>query len=317
VWDDVKLQREEEISGYITFYGGRIINIIDGAVVDSVRLPDSFTVRVELSGKGLRDVVLNYSYIFEVVEPEGIELPQRVSDSPPEAEYNINPQPPVRGAPVVCVIDSGIQQEHWLLAPAIDSDNSYCFLPGTPTGDVADYVRPGGHGTRAAGAVLYGETIPTTGQPVLECWVQNARVLDGNCSMPVELFPPAAIRAVVEHYNDGLTQTRIFNHSINTASPCRTRHMSAWAAEIDTLSEQRDILIVQSVGNLYTSAPAPSCGVRQHLAAGRDYPDYLDEDSCRVANPGQSLQALTVGSVAYGAFDEAGWRSFASVYAGA
>ena len=50
----------------------------------------------------------------------------------------------------------------------------------------------------------------------------------------------------------------------------------------------------------------------EHLAAGREYPAYLDEGSCRVANPGQSLQALTVGSVAYGAFDDAGWRSFAS-----
>lgn len=311
-WDDVKMRREEEISRCITFYRGRIINIIDGAANDSVRLPDSFSVRVELNGKGLRDVVLNYSYVFEVLEPEDIELPQRVSESPPDADLNITPQPPFEGAPVVCVIDSGIQEEHRLLAPAIDSVNSHCFLPGTRTGDVADYVRPGGHGTRVAGAVLYGETIPTTGQPALECWLQNARVLDGNCSMPVGLFPPAAIRAVVEHFNDGPTPTRIFNHSINSASACRTRHMSAWAAEIDTLSEQRDILIVQSAGNLYVSAPAPSCGVRDHLAAGRDYPDYLDENSCRVANPGQSLQALTVGSVAYGAFEDGGWRSIAS-----
>ena len=29
-------------------------------------------------------------------------------------------------------------------------------------------------------------------------------------------------------------------------------------------------------------------------------PDYLYEASTRIANPGQSLQALTVGSVAYG-----------------
>lgn len=183
-WDDLKMQREEEISRYVEFYGGGIINIIDGAAFDTVRLPDSFTVRVKLTGKGLRDVVLNYSYIFEVEEPEDIELPQRVKEPPPEAEHDITPQPPAPGAPVVCVIDSGIQEEHRLIAPAIDSDNSHCFLPGLETPEVADYVRPGGHGTRVAGAVLYGETIPTTGQPSLECWIQNARVLDGNCSMP-------------------------------------------------------------------------------------------------------------------------------------
>ena len=35
------------------------------------------------------------------------------------------------------------------------------------------------------------------------------------------------------------------------------------------------------------------------------------EASTRIANPGQSLQALTVGSVAYGALEAGGWRTFA------
>lgn len=34
------------------------------------------------------------------------------------------------------------------------------------------------------------------------------------------------------------------------------------------------------------------------MKANRCYPDYLSEDSCRIANPAQSFQALTVGSVA-------------------
>ena len=311
-WDEIKVLREDEISQLVSFYGGRIINIIDGATVDAVRLPDSFTVRVELSGKGLRDVVLTYSYLFEVVEPEHIELPQRVADAAAQPDLDVTLRPPPADAPAVCVIDSGIQEEHRLLAPAIDHDASRCFLPGTPPDRVADYVRPSGHGTRVAGAVVYGESVTATGQPTAECWVQNARVLDDSCSMPVELFPPAALRAVVSYYNIGLRPTRIFNHSINSRHPCRTRHMSAWAAEIDSLSEQRDILIVQSAGNLFPTAAAPLCGVQEHLAAGRAYPAYLDEAACRIANPAQSLQALTVGSVAYGAFEDAGWRSLAS-----
>ena len=38
--------------------------------------------------------------------------------------------------------------------------------------------------------------------------------------------------------------------------------------------------------------------VTDHFKANRPYPDYLLEDSCRIANPAQSFQALTVGSVA-------------------
>ena len=311
-WDDVKALREQEIARFIDFYQGRIINIIDDQAADAVELPDSFTVRVELTGKALRDLVLTYTYLFEVVEPEDIELPQRAGPTPRAAAPDVALLPPPFDAPAVCVIDSGIQEEHLLLEPAIDRDTSHCFLPGHAIDDIGDFVPPSGHGTRVAGAVLYRESIPMSGEHQLDFWVQNARVLDGACRMPVELFPPAAIRAVVERFHLGPRRTRLFNQSINSAAPCRTRHMSAWAAEIDALTERHDILFVQSAGNLSASSPAPFCGVREHLAAGRDYPAYLSEDSCRVANPAQSLHALTVGSVAYSMFEDADWRSVAT-----
>lgn len=69
---------------------------------------------------------------------------------------------------------------------------------------------------------------------------------------------------------------------------------------------------IQSSGNLKSSRPAPRPGIAEHLASGKPYPTYLAESACRVANPSQSLQALTVGSVAYCAFEETGWRSLAS-----
>jgi hypothetical protein len=137
--------------------------------------------------------------------------------------------------------------------------------------------------------------------------------LDEYNGMPEELFPPAAVRAAVERFNQGTRNTRIFNHSINALAPCRTRYMSAWAAEIDLLCATYDILVVQSAGNvLMSSDTIAQPGVKEHLAAGRDYPKYLYEASTRVANPAQSLQALTVGSVAYGYFEKDDWKTFAS-----
>src|SRR5690606_535798 len=113
-------------------------------------------------------------------------------------------------------------------------------------------------------------------------------------------------------YHDGPRNTRIFNHSINADAPCRTQHMSAWAAEIDLLCHDYDVLIIQSAGNLKNSRPAPRSGIREQFAAVKRYPDYLSENASRIANPSQSLQALTVGSIAYGALETAHWRSFAS-----
>ena len=87
--------------------------------------------------------------------------------------------------------------------------------------------------------------------------------------------------------------------------------MSAWAAEIDQLSHLYDVLFVVSSGNINPSGSAALPGVIQHLTAGREYPAYLCEASCRIANPAQSFQALTVGSVSYGKFEDPDWRSCA------
>ncbi|MCY2990975.1 MAG: S8 family peptidase [Planctomycetota bacterium] len=194
----------------------------------------------------------------------------------------------------------------------MDKESSHSFLPSGAETDISDYVRDGGHGTRVAGAVLHGEVVPAEGTVQLNAWVQNARVLDENCNLPKDMFPPAVMREVVQRYHEGKRKTRIFNHSINADAPCRTRHMSAWAAEVDRLSNEHDVLIIQSAGNLKPSRPAPRLGIAELIAAGAAYPGYLTQASCRVANPGQSLQALTVGSVAYERFDDGGWQSFAA-----
>jgi hypothetical protein len=309
-WDRLKMDRENDIENFSRAYGAEILHIVEEGGDLTAALPDSFSVRIRISGLGLRDLVLTYAYIFEVVEPDDIDLPQRMheDDSTPPSE-NV-PAAPDDDAPAVCVIDSGIQEGHVLLHNAISSDESHCFLPGVPTDQIADLVAPSGHGTRVAGAVLFGEKVrPQTQHPF---WIQNARVLDQDANMPVELYPPEAMRAVVQRYADGPRKTRIFNQSINARYGCRLSRMSAWAAEIDLLSEKYDILFIQSAGNLPMAGPVTSPGIRDHLLAGRDYPGYLLERSARISNPAQSLQALTVGSVGYGDLQNDTWRTFAT-----
>jgi hypothetical protein len=309
-WDQLKMDREKDIETFSQGYGAEILHIVEEGGDSTASLPDSFSVRLRISGLGLRDLVLTYAYIFEVVEPDDIDLPQREHDddsTPPAGEV---PAAPDDDAPAVCVIDSGIQEGHVLIHNAIATNESHCFLPGLPSDQVNDLVSPSGHGTRVAGAVLFGEVIQT--QAKHSYWVQNARVLDENARMPLELYPPEAVRSVVRRYAEGPRETRIFNQSINATVGCRLNRMSAWAAEIDLLSEKYDILFIQSAGNLPFSGPVAQPGIRDHLIAGREYPDYLLERSARIANPAQSLQALTVGSVAYGAFENDSWKTFAA-----
>ena len=310
-WDEIKRARESEVEEFVNFYQAEILHMVDREAFTAAILPDSFTVRLRIAGIGLKDFVVNYPYIFEVVEPDDISLPQYAGDVGEEGEGGPGPTPPDNDAPAVCVIDSGIQEAHVLLQSAIDNATSRCFLPNRPIDDVGDFVTPNGHGTRVAGTILYGETVAREAAFQLPFWIQNARVLNDANIMPEALFPPELIRDVVERYHRGPRNTRIFNQSINASSFCRVRHMSAWAAEIDLLCAELDVLVVQSVGNLWTTAPVPQVGVRDHLLAERQYPVYLYEASARVANPGQSLQALTVGSVAYGNFESGPWTTFA------
>ena len=295
-WDDIQCERQDELEKFINFYNGEIQSFIEGEMVTGAVLPDSFSCRIQISGKGLKDLVLNFPYVFDVSEPDEFrELIQGQGLSDTD-EPSFVLQSPELNAPKVCVIDSGIQERHPLLRAAIDSPNSYSWVPGE-TDQTADYVKNGGHGTRVAGAILYPRTIPCNGTQQAICWIQNARVLDRDCKLPEKLFPPKLLSEIVELYNK--TRTRIFNHSITGTVPCRLTYMSAWASAIDQLTWLNDVLFIVSAGNL----PPNKIGVTRlsvidHFAANRLYPKYLLEDSCRIANPAQSLQALTVGSVA-------------------
>lgn len=296
-WDEIMSEREDKLTEFIQSYQGKILDIVEGSIPQSAKLPDSFSCRIRISGKGLKDLVFNFPYIFDVSEPDDFaELVNGEALSDVDTP-TFKLQAPKLNAPKVCVIDSGIQERHPLLKAAIDCDNSTSWVPGE-TDQIADRVRNGGHGTRVAGAVIYPITIPRTGKEKAICWIQNARVLDVNCQLPKQLFPPKLLGDIVEFYH-GKTTTRIFNHSITGSVPCHTQYMSPWAAAIDNLTWKNDILFIVAAGNLPFSGKIgyTRLSVKDHLAANRLCPDYLLENSCRIANPAQSFQALTVGSI--------------------
>lgn len=297
-WDDIMEVREAELISFIRAYAGEVLTILHGGS-GFVSLPDSFTVRIKISGKGLRDLVLNYPYLFEVLEPEQTAGINARPEEEYAQEYALEIQPPEAHSPSICVIDSGIQEQHPLLAGMVDHASSICFVPGTSATDVADYVAPSGHGTRVAGAIVYPRGAPSSGTFKAPCWIQNARVLDTNNGLSSDLNPSLYLKTIVESYHLGGRRTKLFNHSIAAYRPCRTHNMSAWAATLDWLSWEYDVLFFQCAGNLPDSSEAIPfrLGILDHLSAGRDYPDYLLRASSRIPSPSESLQALTVGSI--------------------
>lgn len=310
-WDEFTMTLEDEVRSIIRSYDGEICTIRQDQDVDVtteiVSYPDSITMRVAMRGEGFNDLVRNHPRIFEVVPPDVIETPFQTATHDEEEWPEFEGLPPEDAAPWVAVIDSGIQEVHRYLSHAIQAGSSLCLVPGKSEDDVADEVRGGGHGTRVAGAVLYPRDEVPSGQHQASCWLANFRVLDEHCGLSKRLFPPRMLERAVEHLSDG----RVFVHSINADAPCRLRHMSAWAAKMDDLSHRKNVLFVVSAGNLRDRQHPPGKGILDHLASSTAYPAYLLEDSARIAQPAQSLQALTVGSVAKADFEEEDWRCMA------
>ena len=294
---NLEMERQEELQNFIDELGGERKS-------DFVGYDDSFSCRVLFSGRALKDFVLNYQYLFDVSEYD--ELTFEHSETGAEETIEVEFEVPDDNATKVCLIDSGIQEEHRMIIDAIESTNSKSYLSGDKS--VADTVPGGGHGTKVAGAILFGNIIPKTGNYKHSLWIQNAKVLDNNGWLPQELYPPELMHNIIDDYQD----TKIFNLSINSKRPCKTVHMSEWAATIDTISHNKDKLFIISAGNINPSNQTPSNpGILQHLQAGRNYPTYLLEAASRIANPAQSCFALTVGSIGNIKYDDADRESFA------
>jgi hypothetical protein len=75
-WDKLREQRAEQVEEFISHYEGEILGNFDGFDNDASILPDSFTLRVRITAAGLKDLVLNYPFVFEVTEPDEFETPQ-------------------------------------------------------------------------------------------------------------------------------------------------------------------------------------------------------------------------------------------------
>lgn len=295
--DEVQIARYDQFEAIVSIYG---------RIKYSFDYFDSFGIRAEINVKGLKDILFNYPYVFEIVEHDYLD--GLFEDTTDNVSAQVQIMPPAQDAPKVCVIDSGIMEGHRLLAPAIDLANSKSYVSGEGSADLVD---GGGHGTRVAGAVLFPEGISGNGSIQLPFWIQNAKVLNRRCLLNSDLFPPQIMQQIVQDF----LPTKIYNLSITSWVPCRLTHMSLWAAALDKLIYNNDILFIVAVGNLFKRGAGNKPGISEFLSQGHNYPDYLtSQNFCRIANPSQSSFSLSVGSVTIGEFEDADRISFARAH---
>lgn len=288
--DAIIMTRQSQLENIVNAYEGEFLTsfIEDG---------DTFSTTLKISGSGLRDVVLNYSYIFWVSFKSEVVVDVASGDAL-DVSNELEIDAPFSGSPIICVIDSGIQENHRYIEQAILPGDSICLIPGQT--NTSDEIACGGHGTRVAGAALYPIGIPSNGKHQLPCFIRNIKVLDRNSAMPDDISREGVVDAVVKRFAvDATAKTKIFNHSIGERKPFyELKHMSPWAAKIDEVSYVHDVLFIQAAGNMQTDV------IKAHIQAGYRYPDYLGRPLSQISNPAQSFQALTVGSISHSDFED-------------
>ncbi len=295
--NDLEMQRQSEFELFVKQYNAVFL-------MGYKHFEDSFVTKIQIPGVGLKDLVFNYPYLFEVSEPEEFEA--IAANSAEGINITIEVIAPDMDAPKVCVIDSGIMEGHYLLQPAILAKRSFSFVPGDKS--VSDKVSNGGHGTRVSGAILYPQEIPKVGQYKLPCHIINMRILDDQNNLSSDLFPPSLMQEIYEKNTD----VKLFNLSVASRFPSRTTHMSTWAATIDKLMWENNILFILSAGNLFKEfGLLKNPGIKRYLHnTTQQYPEFLLNNASRIANPAQSSFALTVDSVCLNNYEDLDKKSF-------
>jgi hypothetical protein len=191
--------------------------------------------------------------------------------------------------PRVCLIDSGVNRGHALLAPVIATTDLFTVEPAWDKSDESN------HGTGLAGVIAYGDLTEalSTNEPIqVDFLLESVKIIrqqggnnhNGDPNFHAKLFGDAVSQPEVVAPN----RPRVFSSAV-TASDFRDRgRPSSWSAMVDRLASDADNtgqfrrLIILSAGNI------------KDQNAWNGYPDSLSTNL--IHDPGQAWNAITVGA---------------------
>jgi hypothetical protein len=229
-------------------------------------------------------------------------LADRVEAAPPDA-------------PAVCVLDTGVNQEHPLLKTSLHG-RAHSALPRFTAADRH------GHGTEMAGIALYGDLtgpLESSEPIVLTHGLESVKILDGVTGDPAhprtyaEVTANAVATAEIEALSAGPPRARVFSMAVTDQSRDGKNGVDGtptlWSAALDALAAGTDVvahddrieligapdpdasrLIVVSAGNVRGLEP-------RHIRTPEGRLDHLMMcDLSRIEEPAQAHNILAVGA---------------------
>jgi hypothetical protein len=190
-------------------------------------------------------------------------------------------------APVVCLLDTGVNRGHPLLQRSLHEDK---VLTTDFTWGRHDSQ---GHGTELAGLALFGDlqAALTHAQPIsLTHHLESVKILNSDSGNEDKEFGSLIIDAVAQPEVRDAPRPRVFCMAVTSETGRDRGRPSAWSATIDRLAsdwindgETRRLFCI-SAGNI------------RDYAAWLRYPAAFAESDYGLESPGQAWNALTVGA---------------------
>jgi hypothetical protein len=135
--------------------------------------------------------------------------------------------------PYVCVLDTGINRGHPLLAPSITAADLHSNNPAWGPEDTD------GHGTQMAGLALYGdltEPLASNKPLIVEHRLESVKLLPHDQANQGEPYGELTIEAVARPQVTAPNRLRVFSMAV-TAKDSRDRgRPSAWSSALDSLA---------------------------------------------------------------------------------
>jgi hypothetical protein len=190
---------------------------------------------------------------------------------------------PLDESPVVCILDTGVNNGHPLLMSSLNDRDMHTY---NPAWNVADLD---GHGTEMAGMVLYGDLTETFahGAPVeLTHSLESVKILPPTGHNPPHLYGDISAEAIGRAEIQNPNRLRTICMAVCATDDRDRGRPSSWSARIDNLCAGADDdtqrLIIIAAGNTDED--------NRH-----NYPNSNMSDQ-GIHDPGQAWNAITVGA---------------------
>jgi hypothetical protein len=188
----------------------------------------------------------------------------------------------------VCILDSGVQNQHPLLSDFLPESNLFSYKPedwGTHDG----WPR-GGHGTGMAGLALYGDLTTvmsaTNGIQIFH-QLESVKLINNRDPHDPELYGAVTLEAVSTPIVSSPFRPRIYCMAVTDKDQAYYGRPSSWSASLDKITfgnEDENLekqLFFVSGGNVFIETPD-------------EFPDKNVYES--VHDPAQAFNAITVGA---------------------